>query len=129
MWGDQCLVGIAPTTGNQWQTGKAKWDQAAGTLKFSIIASLDAGNPDTDHNLEFWTDNVSTMQSVDYVLKIMVTLKNAGVARPGIRLQASSCQAGNLAEQEPDTPTLAGFNALWIDSSEIESAPSETLSR
>ena len=129
MWGDQCLVGIAPTTGNQWQTGKAKWDQLAGTLKFSIIASLDAGNPDTDHGLEFWTDNVISTQSVDYVLKIMVTLKNAGEARPGIRLQASSCQAGNLVEQEPDTPTLAGFNALWIDRSEIEAAPSESLSR
>lgn len=129
MWGNQCLVGIGPTSGNEWQTGKAKWDQAAGTLTFSIIASLDANDPDTDQGLEFWGQESQSFESIDYVLKITVTLKNANEARPGIRLFASSCQGGNMAAQDPRTPLLGGFNALYIDSSEIVAAAPGSLSR
>lgn len=128
-WGNACLLGIPPTSGSQWMTGKAKWDQSAGTLEFVIIASLDSSNSTEENDVEhllshYGADARSTeRKTVKWTLKLYVTLKNGASARNAVSVSVSTC-LGKPVEQTTVTPRIFGFNAIYTDASELSSSAS-----
>jgi len=69
-----------------WDWGKAEWDQASGTLRFSVLATISS------------------------TLALQITLQNRAQAQTGVRPRLRICGSSSWTTEDSDDRTYAGFD-------------------